>query len=234
MPSTLQFKPVVKDSLFYGRWRYCISFMLEEVSCLKHLDHDYIDTILERRKYWIEISHQRLTKATSQRGTPTIMSKRRREITEVTELNLHQLANTLLGATNEFKLVTSVDQCWVYSNDVELIEELSLDYELKYKTYTEAIVDRPKDTIRLKNPTHAQRSYFKTLKLTPQVKETICNFFKNQSDIRLSPSLAYWINEDLYRTQDYFFVDHTGESWLLMLALVKPGLIRKTVTIIPS
>lgn len=208
--------------------------MLEEVSCLKHLDHSYIDSILERRKEYREIGRQRLGQHNNKPGMATIMSKRWRDITEVTELNLHQLADELLESNAPFKLVTSVDHAWVYSNDTSLIKTLSEDYELKYKVYTEAIVDRPKDTIKLKNPTHAQRSYFRTLKLTPQSKDTIANFFANQTDIRLSPSLQTWLTEDFYRTQEYFFIDHTGDSWLLMLALVKPGLIRKTVTIIPS
>lgn len=209
--------------------------MLEEVSCLKHLDHAYIDSIIERRRHWREISHQRMAKTNSKgRGIPTIMTRRLREITELTVLNLHQLADQLLTSSVPFKLVTSVDQAWVYANDVELIETLSLDHELKHKVYTEAVVNRPQDTIRLKNPSHAQRSYFRPVKLTAQSKQTIVNFFSNQPDIRLSPSLAQWMNTDHYRTQDYFFIDHTGETWLVMLALVRPGLIRKTVEIITS
>lgn len=213
--------------------------MLEEISCLKHLDHEYIDTIIERRRYWREISHQRLlshnfTKAGAGSKIATIVSKRMRDITDVTALNLHQLADELLESNVEFKLVTSVDQGWVYSNDLSLIETLSNDYELKYKTYTEAVVNRPKDTIKLKNPKHTHRSYFKILKLTPTEKDNINKFFINQTDIRLSPSVTEWLGEDLQRTQDYFFFDHNGEGMLVMLALIRPSLIRKTIGIIPA
>jgi hypothetical protein len=59
------------------------------------------------------------------------------------------------------------------------------------------------------------------------------NFFNNQTGhIRPSPALVSWFDGDYHRTQDYFFVDHSGDSWLVMLALVHSGLIRKTVDII--
>ena len=236
MASTLQFKPVVKDSLFYNKWRYCLSFTLDEVSCLKQLDHNYIDTIIQRRKYWIDINRQRLNNRSSSTGSKiaTIMTRRYRDITKVTELNLHQLLDHLLESNVEFKLVTSVDQAWVYTHNLSLIKTLSDNSELKYKVCTEAVIDRPKDTIKLKEPKHTHRSYFKTLKLTHTEKDNINKFFSNQTDIRLSPSLTAWLTDDYYRTQDYFFIDHSGAGILVMLALIRSGLIRKTVAIIPA
>ena len=235
MAKNLKFDPVAKDQLFYDRWRYCISFRLDEVSCLKELDHDYIDSILERRKEWREMSRLRLARHSTKAGVATIMGRQRREITEVTELNLHQLADQLIGANVPFKLVTSVDHGWVYTNDLSLIETLSNDYELKNKQLTEAVVNRPKNSIRLKDSKYTHRSYFKIIKLGPKEKERIVNFFINQQEyLRMSPAVAGWILTPLTRTQDYFFIDHNGESWLVMLGLVKPGLIRKTVDIIAS
>jgi hypothetical protein len=48
----------------------------------------------------------------------------------------------------------------------------------------------------------------------------------------VSPALTEWIAEPFNRTQDYFFVDYNSESWLTMLGLIRPGLIRKTVQIV--
>lgn len=235
MAKSLKFKPVAKDQLFYGQWRYCISFRLDEVSCLKELDHDYIDSILERRKEYREIGRLRLARHNNKPGIATIMSKRWRDITEVTELNLHQLADQLLECNVPFKLVTSVDQGWVYTNHLSLIETLNADHELKYKQLSEAVLDRPKNTIRLVNSPYTHRSYLKIAKLSVTEKETVINFFVNQQGyIRLSPALITWAESELSRTQDYFFIDHSGDSWLVMLALIKPGLIRKTVEIIPA
>ena len=236
MAKSLKFNPIAKDQLFYDRWRYCITFRLDEVSCLKELDHDYINSIIARRKEWREMSRLRLARVgTTKPGMATIMSKRWREITEVTEMNLHDFADQLINATVPFKLVTSVDQAWVYTNDVELIDDLNDNSDLRHKQLSEAVIDRPKNSIKLANSPYTHRSYFRVAKLTNKEKENIINFFVNQLDhIRVSPALTAWTDSALTRTQDYFFVDHTGDSWLLMLALIKPGLIRKTVDIIPA
>jgi hypothetical protein len=138
----------------------------------------------------------------------------------------------LLATRVDFKLVTSVSQAWVYTNNVELIEQLSQFDFLIAQQYTQAIIDRPKNTIRLRDPQHQYRSYLKSVKLTEEEKTQLINFLMNQQDIRISPALAHWTEDRWHRTQDYFFVDHDTESWLVMLALVKPGLIRKTATLI--
>ena len=103
------------------------------------------------------------------------------------------------------------------------------------KTYNQAIVDRPKNTIKLKDPRHRYRSYLKSVKLTDEEKTHLCNFFQNQQGhARISPALTKWITERWHRTQDYFFVDHDNESWLVMLSLIKPSMIRKTVELIAA
>jgi hypothetical protein len=52
--------------------------------------------------------------------------------------------------------------------------------------------------------------------------------------VRLSPALKSWISQSFNRTQDYFFVDHDSLTWLTMLSLVQPGIVRKTMHIIPA
>jgi len=236
MAKNLKFKPTVKDRLFYDRWQYSISFLLDEVSCLRELDHAYIDLMLDRRREWREISRMRLAKLPGQ--TPfggTIMSRRSKEITKETAVNLHYLADQLLNTKTDFKLVTSVNQAWVYTNSKTLIGDLADNSNLKYKQFHEAVVDRPKNSVRLKESKYTHRTYFKPKKLTAKEKESISNFFiTQQNNIRLSPAAEGWMLTPLLRTQDYFFIDHTGDSWLVMLALICPGLFRKTVDIVTS
>jgi hypothetical protein len=57
-------------------------------------------------------------------------------------------------------------------------------------------------------------------------------FLQGQDEVRISPALAEWVDTPFNRTQDYFFVDYNAETWLTMLSLVRPGLIRKTVQIV--
>lgn len=225
--SNLKFKPVVKDRLFYDRFRYSISFYLDEATCLRELDHQYIDTMINRRIQYRDISQQ------SWLNNKSILTKRWKDITETTVSNLHSVADVLIDSMIDFKLVTSSNTVWVYSNTRSLIKKIDQLKFLKHKSYTEAIVDRPKNTIKLKNPTHTNRSYFKTVKVTAEQKTGLINFFINQQDyIRISPGLIAWCESSFHRTQDHYFIDHDGESWLLMLSLIMPGLIRKTVELI--
>ena len=233
------FKSVVKDRLFYNRFEYCIGFQLDEASCLREsLEHNRIDRMIERRIAWREIAQQRFVGTVRSTLFPganqTIIARRQKEITEQTISNLHDLAEILLTTVLDFKLVVSVDQGHVYTNDLNLLDQINALPALTHKEYSQAIIGRPKDTIQLKDPKHQFRSYFKITKLTHEQKNQLIAFLSNQSTIRLSPALKHWITVPFNRTQDYFFIDHNEMSWLTMLSLVRPGLIRKTQQIIQA
>lgn len=227
------FKPVVKDRLFYNQFKYSFGFTLNEVSCLRQLDHFHIDRMIERRRTWRDIAQQRWNK--SKHIVGTIITRRQSEITDDTVAALHELAEILLTTLSEFKLVVSVNHGRVYTNNLKLIKQLDSLGILSSKDYTQARISRPKNTIQLKNPKHKFRSYFKIVKITEQQKNNLVNFLTNQQNsVRLSPALIPWIKEPFRRTQDYFFIDHHNMQWLTMLALVNPGLIRKTLEIIAA
>ena len=236
---TLKFKSVEKDRLFYDHFQYCISFGLAEISCLREqeLDRDRISLMLERRKQWREVAQQRWVTLGQKNNNSqqTILTRRWNEITDEVEQNLYDFADILRNSGTDLKLVVSTDYGWVYTNSLELIGRLKLMRMLTGKKYSEAVVDRPKNTILLKNPRHRFRSYFKITKITSEQKNMLINFLNNQhSGIRIGPALAKWTTSAFYRTQDYFFVDHNEMSWLTMLALVHPGIIRKTQQILPA
>jgi len=219
--------------LFYDRFQYCISFGLAEISCLREqeLDRARIRHMLDRRKQWREVAHQRWNgqKPNAQQ------SRLWNEITEEVEQNLYDFADILRNSGVDLKLVVSSNCGWVYTNSLELIGELKPMRMLTGKKYSEAVIDRPKNTILLKNPQHQFRSYFKITKITSDQKDMLINFLNNQrAGIRVSPALETWITGKFHRTQDYFFVDHNEMSWLTMLSLVHPGIIRKTQQIIQA
>lgn len=231
--SKFTFSAVQKDQLFYDRFEYCMGFYLDEASCLRQLDHVSIDDTMERRKQWREIAQQRWINGRQNHGM--ILRRRWRAITDKTVKDLHSVAEVLLKTAAEFKLVVTVDQGHVYTNDLTLIDQMSDLSELAYKTYTRAQINRPKNTIRLRNPRHKFRTYFRVLKLSEQQKDHLMDFLYNQQEhVRVSSALQRWIDQPFNRTQDYFFVDHDTESWLTMLNLVHSGLVRKTMHIIPA
>jgi hypothetical protein len=230
--TTRQFKSIVKDRLFYNQFEYVLSFTLDEASSLRDLSHEEIDRTIERRKEWRSIALQRWQKSNNSFGN--ILGRRRKEITDETVKHLHLLSDILLTTGSNFKLVVSVNQAHVYTNDLALIDQLDHLNFLECKSYSQAHINRPRNTIQLKNPQHQFRSYFKIVKLTAEQKTHLTRFLLNQQTVRVSPALNEWIPGPFNRTQDYFFVDHDGMSWLTMLSLVRPGLIRKTMQIIQA
>ena len=223
------FKLIVKDKLFYSQFEYCVRFHLDEVNCLRTLEHTHIDSMIERRIAWRRIDQ------TMHRSTPTtVLSNQSNKITETTVENLHRLADVLLTTPANFKLVVSAFTGYVYTNDLMLIDQVAKLPGVSHVEYSQAVVGRPRNTIQLKNPRHQFRSYFKISKLTTEQKTYLKNFLANQTDIRISPALTQWINFKYTRTQDYFFIDYNEPVWPTMLSLVLPGLIRKTMQIIPT
>lgn len=231
--TNLKFEPVKKDRLYFDKFNYSMCFHLDEVSCLRCLDHAYIDDMITRRMEWREVARKRWKTAGNKAAT--ILSRAYKEITPETVANLHALAEVILAAPNETKLVVSVNQAYVYTNDLQLIEQLDRMPILRHKTFCQAQVVRPKNTIALKRPQHQLRSYFKLLNLTTQQKIHLEAFLMNhQQEVRISPAFLQWLAFPYNRLQDYFFVDHNTESWLTMLNLVVPGCVRKTMHIIPA
>jgi len=229
----LIFKPNSRDRLFYDQWEYCLGFSLDEVNALRELDHDRIDRILRHRRQWREQVSKRW--ASGVMGHAGIMRTPQKVITSEVVANLHKFCDLLLTTEYKFKLVLSTTTAWIYTNDVDFLLELDQIEYLKHKHYTQAVVARPKNTITLKNPKNRYRSYLKHIKLTSEEKQQLCSFLTNQADtIRISPAMRRWTEQLYHRTQDYFFIDYDTESWLVLLSLVHPGLIRKTMELIPA
>jgi hypothetical protein len=221
----LPFKPVPGDRLFYDHWQYCISFRLDEVNCLRYsLDAEKIDELLTRREMWRDRVRQRWPQNNFVRPHSPI--------TDGTREILYAFADFLKLAKDPYKMVISVNQCWIYSNSVNLLERINRLPFVRNSKFTESVIVRPKNTVALKNPQHQHRSYFRTVKLTEQERQQIMSFLQGQDNVRISPALKEWMATPFNRTQDYFFVDYDSESWLTMLGLVRPGLIRKTVQIV--
>jgi hypothetical protein len=215
------FKSIDSDQLFYDHWQYCIRLRLNEATALRNtLDIEKITDILNHRKQWRE--------RVRTRWPQNNFVRQHQPITDQTRDELYAFVDFLQQVTEPYKIVISVNQCWIYSNNSVLLERIGRLPFVREAKYTEAVVVRAKNTIALLNPRHEYRSYFRNVKLTAGEKDQLLNFFNNQPDIRISPALKAWLSLPFVRTQDYFFVDYNNRTWLTMLALIRPGLIRKT------
>ena len=232
MTAPASIKPVTKDRWFYDQYEYSLGFWLDEVNCLRELSHEHVDQMIQRRQQWREIAQQRWNQGQRQHS---ILGRRFQPITEQTVADLHELTQHLLTAVGQFKLVVTVNQAHVYTNDLALIAQLQAMPALKYQTLSQAVITRARETVQLRRPRHAWRTYLRHIKITAEQKQHLISFLQGQhTQVRLAPSLVTWMDQPYLRTQDYFFVDHDSEAWPTMLALVQPGVIRKTLAIVTA
>ena len=232
MTAPASIKPITKDRWFYDQYEYSLGFWLDEVNCLRELSHEHVDQMIQRRQQWREIAQQRWNQGQRQHS---ILGRRFQPITEQTVADLHELTQHLLTAVGQFKLVVTVNQAHVYTNDLALIAQLQAMPALKYQTLSQAVITRARETVQLRRPRHAWRTYLRYIKITREQKQHLISFLQGQrTQVRLAPSLVSWMDQPYLRTQDYFFVDHDSEAWPTMLALVQPGVIRKTLAIVTA
>jgi hypothetical protein len=196
---------------------------LREAGCLRRLDHAAIDHVVSVRREWV--------------GRLQDYYSANRAITDDVVQSLHAMCDVLTGTDRQHKLVIEHSHVRVYTNEPELFAEIADAVPgLKYPIYTQAVIDRPRDTICLKESAYSHRTYLRSVVVNEQQKRSISNLLRNQEGIRLSPGLRDWTLYTNWRTwtESYYFVDHNDTGWMTMLSLVYPGLIKNTIQIIKS
>jgi len=213
-----------RQRLWFDRYSWAMRFQLSEASALRVLDHAKIDRVIDVRRSWDR-------RAVVQPGSWWV---RDRYISDEDQLNLHAACDVFLSVQDKIKLMLSGSQVHVYTNYRDIEDSIRKIPGITDLTIREAVDIQKSAQVYLKNPQHRYRSFLRNSKITPEQSNTLGNFLKSQQDIRLGPALDYWVkNQGYYRTQDYFFIDHRDMSLITMLNLVVPGMIRKTLPIVP-
>jgi hypothetical protein len=220
---TLKTISVSKDRLFFDRFEYCLNFRLEELSVLRELDHAHIDRELEYRTTWRQRHPNFGGSWQGQRAT----------ITDQNKDHCHKLCDYLLSK-QDYKLVIYNDWGYLYSNDLVMIKEMQNLSYLSLLTLKRVIVDLPRDSILIKSSQHEWRSYFSAGRMTEQQRDTMAMFLTNQSDIRIGPALKRLLTSPQKHCyiNDSMFIDHNGQGITVMLGLILPRAIRKTLKLV--
>ena len=194
---------------------------------MRVVDHARIDRAIQLRREW----HEYVTR--SSWATPT---KNYYDIIKDTDIRcLHDFCDVLMPFAGRYKMVVSHNTGYVYTNDLQLISVLQHAPYLSHKAYFKAVIVRPKDTVKLKKSSFSHRTYLKSKEIGQDKKQQLKTFFGGQSNnIRMSPALSNWLEQKRYAnwTYGHFFIDHSDAGYPLMVGLVCPGLVRKTVEIL--
>lgn len=151
--------------------------------------------------------------------------------------NLHAMCDVLTNTQHQYKLIIESGLVRVYTNNYQLFNDITQAVPALYSVnYTQAVIDRPRNSIKLKESTYTNRTYLRSARISDQQKRSISQFLKNQDTIKLSPGLKNWTLYSEWRpgTESYYFVDHNDTAWMTMLSLIYPGLIKNTIQIIKA
>lgn len=155
------------------------------------------------------------------------------DITDQDEKNLLDMLDFLLATTVDYRKVISGDWMYFYSADAAFIDSIeSLPFLEPRKIQRRRIELRgTPGTVVLQDARYRYRTYFRGyMRLTDQQESTLARYLRNLEDVRLSPSLRFWMKDDSPKIYigDYFFIDHDDMSIVTMLSLMIPKIIRRT------
>ena len=231
--SPIEISKTDSDRLFFDHYQYSCRFHMQKLfvirGLLNHTDKSLNDYVHKRytRHHHVQQSFNR---AWSYPGLKQDAPQPR----ELYELrNLIDLSQFVENNKDFIKLTINYGG-WghLYVNDLNHINQLFSINGVTYDKITQVVINRPRDTVLLKHSKYQLRTYFRDLHLTSQQQGQLKHFLQSQEDFRLSPGLADFVDNYYLYTYRYHFIDHNRDSDLLMLEMIVPGIIRKTLKII--
>jgi hypothetical protein len=212
---TLEIKTEARDRLYYKDYHYSAQFYLQNASAIRHLKHDVIDDY---------VSHRTRLNSYSNWDRP---------VTADSKQQLHNVCDLFLAFREPFKKMVYHSHIYFYTSCLEDLELVYNHPDISYFQATKADVCLPLDVVLLKEPKHKYRTYLKERWIPDEQTPVLRKFLLNRENLysftplfksRLSTSERFYI-------MSHFFIDHDDPKDLLMLEMVIPGLVRKTMPI---
>ena len=208
----IDFKYVSRGSLYYDQYEYAMDFRLEEVGrwrgLFKYSNTKDIKDFVERMPEYSDVG---------------------------------EVAMLLAADKDAHKSIIYGSWVYVYTNNLTLLKDLAaLSYITRTAKYNQCVVDRAKDVVVLEKTQHQYRTYLRGKYFNDIERDRFIQFFANRPDyFRITPGLqSRLIGDDgrmfhykHFYTNDWNFIDHHDINDALMLNLVLPGIVRKTVPI---
>jgi len=212
----ISIKTQARDRLFYDGYHYAVKFRMTHAAGLRNLTHKSIDS-------WAAGRNQ------------IIMHYRQWEdkISEQDVAQLHRVADILLTLKEPSKRMIFNRHVYLYTNCLEDVHTVAASTDITKIQVTQADVCLPRDVVLLAEPKHKYRTYLKERWIPDEQTLVLRKFLLGRENMYgftplFKHRLTFW---EKFYTMSHFFVDHDDPGDLLMLEMVCPGLIRKTLPI---
>ena len=211
------FKSSPRSSLYYRDYCYATQFYIRDASSLRVLSHKHIDKYIN-----IRYSNNNYSTRWGEPGPDAEQLA-----------NLHDMCNRLLAFKESYKKMVYYNHVYIYTNSLEDLENVVSAPYVILGPVVQADVCLPENVVFLKEPKRKFRTYLKEKWIPEGQTPVLRKFLLNRTECYdftplFKTRLETW---DRFYTMSHFFIDHDDPKDLLMLNLVCPGLIRKTMPI---
>ena len=208
--------PVVepRDQLYYGQWSYCITWQFPVAHLLRTGDLAAMDRLIKWRNSNEPLRHYQ------------------EKVTQLQQAELYRAHDYLKSRPNPYRKVVSSNTIWFYTNTPD--DFATIDSITTGQLVSTVVIDvcLPANTLLRKNPTHKFRTYFQENKLDPTRGENLKKYFITRANtFQLSPTFHKMVYSKYLWIFNHYFVDHDDPGDALLIKLVCPGIIRKTMSI---
>lgn len=209
-----------RDRLFFDQYQYRMQFYLRYAWCMRSYDHADLDRRLQN--YY---GRYRGVGAFGTNAPSTANSQQ--------QADLHNMCDLLRALPASCKIMIQYDHVFLYTNELNTLKDMSQVAYLDRQLIGQAVVVYPKDTVMLLNPVNQYRTFLKSKWWDLDTSTRVKKFLLGRQDLFRIPRAFC---EKLERpgrlaTRDHHFLDHNDPDLLLMLSLVCPGIINKTLPI---
>jgi len=210
-----------RDRLYYDQYSYCLQIFLQDMGALRPRTHRGIEQFCDHATWARDVNYG---------GSWRWPVHKLRPVTDQSRENCHLALDALHAVSIPYKMIIKDDWGYIYTNNLDPFSELTASSGVLVVDIRLARLDRPRDTMVIKNSVHEQRTYFRNQSITTEQKKDAINFLSSRSEIRTSPSMTSWLLDfPAHRyVCDNYFVDHNDDGFLTMLHLVVPLKIKKT------
>lgn len=246
--SSPEVEAISSDRLFYDCYQYSLRFHLTEFHCIRpwhDYDGDNVEELLEKIEQNRRQHHFRDQRIGHYGNWDKPISsnsfeKNDQAFQQQIEQDLYPVVRLLWPYRANIKIVATTHWGYVYSNRLDLLKLVAGARAVQVCRILKAVVDRPPNTVGLRNKHHNYRTYLRDLRITESQQDQIQQYLTQQQDVRLCPSLKSWSRVDhryswvknVAWSRSTFFFDHNGATDALMLEMIVPGIVRKTLEIV--
>lgn len=206
-----------RDRLYFEQWQYSIAIVQSRICDIRGLDRVVTQRLIE---------YKSASKFLQGRYTSEVIK------------NIYTTLDFFINETEPFKLTLSGNWAYIYTNDDAFAKRLIAACPGVHLRYVkQAKLTQPRDAVLLNESKFAYRTYLRSMWVDDHQLTSLDSFFTAQQE-QLQPckSLKMFLKSNTaYRNHwlaSHYFVDHNDPGYCLMLNLVVPRAVRKTLPIV--